>query len=849
MIFPRDALFLRREQPAPPSTSLEHVQDDHVTLSVCLDDAQTHSGDVFRASFELVGPKKYAGNVKLDYVVVYLYGVFMLNQEVLTACTNGPLSQKQENINLPFYGPNEKEEQKFLLFYSNPIVLCTDVNFATPSETTHYHLSCILPPFLPPTYNGKLIKFKYCMYVQAVKRLYRNRTQFVTNRYEQHLPLRILCGRCVHSPVLDLVLLPIKPSSSQGGGVTNGDNGEDPPDYLYHDFRVEVNEGDTSPAGSSKNPRPGGILESSPFNSPSIPLHLYNHVEKTPLDRLLCIYLLSSQRKEDSSLFLLNHVLPNYNYFHYMHVFLYVAHHWDYYTGELSLSGDADRIGSLRAFFSFLRWRGGYSIGGTSGGNTNPVEDPSSDHYSLQNHDNRMHDAYLSNYPDFVFNEIKYVPIRWYDNLVLHQPSSLPGETTDEEDFANLYLGEISSESSSDLDEAVDMREGASLHRCTPSEVVTNQTVEETPHQGEKHNAILPEHGKGFLLDKAYTTVDTIVQCMQEGDMFRRINTRKIKPQRLSPHVGSEPTGRVVVPPVVENPNGQTPNKDTSQNIYRINAGGKNICLITLMDGIDNQVTDTFPHGGIINVRLYFGGATIPTVHVDIRLKRVERVKVNPNLLTLQRNKLHDENVISDEGNTSLDSEGTPHHSICSCKLICERNVSTLHCSVKNVSFVLGEDVVPSFSNDTVRVDYLLDFDFFCRHKGDRTNSDQTSKGGKVNEVNEVNESNEGKGSIQPGKTNEANPTSALGRTHSDSLSLNESLDDNIYSLTFRIPIHITERAHDVCPHDASNSNGIPAWHAKVNKNEEGTTSQLLLQNSHKFVYADMRHFVRTLKM
>ncbi|GAB64840.1 hypothetical protein PCYB_032520, partial [Plasmodium cynomolgi strain B] len=461
----------------PPSDSLEHVQDDHVTLRVCLDDAQTHSGDVLRASFELVGPKKYAGNVKLDYVVLYLYGVYILNQEVLTACTNGPLVQKQENLNLPFYRVNEeKAEQKFLLFYSNPIVLCTDVNFGSPSETTHYQLSCILPPFLPPTYNGKLIRFKYCMYVQAVKRLYRNRTQFITKRYEQHIPLRVLCGRCIRSPVLDLVLLPIKPSSSQGEGATTGHNGGDPPECLYHDFR-----------------------------------HLYNRIGKTPLDRLLCIYLISSQRKEDSSLFLLNHVLPNYNYFYYMHIFLYVAHHWDHYTGELS------------------------------------------------------------------------------------------------------------------------RREASS-------------------HEGESHNAALPKNRKGLLMDKTYTIVDTIVKCMQEGDMYRRINTRMIKSQSLSPlHLASDSATRddgVVIPSVKDDPN-ELPNKNALQNIYRINSDGKNICHVTLLDGMDNQVTDSFPCGGIINVRLYFGDASICTVHVDIRLKRVERIKINSRFLTVQRNKLHDENELA----------------------------------------------------------------------------------------------------------------------------------------------------------------------------------------------------------
>ncbi|CAA9986591.1 conserved Plasmodium protein, unknown function [Plasmodium knowlesi strain H] len=893
--------FFAANNPHPPSASLEHVQDDHVTLRVCLDDVQTHSGDVFRASFELVGPKKYAGNVKLDYVVVYLYGVYILNQEILTACTNGPLSNKHENINLPFYGPNEKDEQKFLLFYSNPIVICTDVNFGTPSETTHYHLSCILPPFLPPTYNGKFIKYKYSMYVQVVKRLYRNRTEFVTKRYEHHLPLRLLSGRCIRSPVLDLVLLPIKPSICHQDGDSIHENGEDPLDYLYHDFRAEVidevvTQGDnTSPARSNKNFSTNrGILERGPLSSPSIPLHLYNHFGKTTLDRLLCIYLLSSQRKEDSSLFHLNYVLPNYNYFYYMHMFLYVAHHCDYYSRELSLSGEFHQLGCLRAFFSLLRSFSGYSIGGTSvdiipdepnkekdtqtEGKTNPVEEELSSSMSfLQNDDNHMHDTYLSNYPDFFFNEVKYVPLRWYDNLVLHQQSNFPIEATDEEDFANLYLEDISSESSSELEEEVDIGKQPCPDGWHSSQEMTNQRVDEASYKGDKNIVTLPEHGKGFLLDKVYTAVDTIIKCMEEGDMFKRINTRKIKPQSLSPHVASHPTDGVVASPVKDSPNGQTTNKDASQNIYRINANGKNICLITLMDGMDNQVTDTFPCGGIINVQLYFGDATIFTVHVDVRLKRIEQVKIDPTILTLQRNNIHDEIVIPDETRTSMDSEGKSHHCISSCKLINERNVSTLHCSIKNVNFVLGEGVVPSFSNDTVSVDYLLDFDFFCHGKEGGTNMGermelpyhtnqmvhQTNKGYKVNGANEE------KGSVQGGESNEWNKAETQGRIHSDSLHLNEFLDDNIYSLTFRIPIHIIEPAHNVCPHDVcpqdvcpqdvcpqdvcaydTGSNTNPTGHAKqVSTSEGGPTSHLLLQNSHKFMYADMRHFVRTLKM
>ncbi|KJP87876.1 hypothetical protein AK88_02480 [Plasmodium fragile] len=866
--------FLFSSNNPPPSASIEHVQDDHITLSVCLDDAWTHSGDVFKASFELVGPKKYAGNVKLDYVVVYLYGVYILNQEVITACTNGPLSHNQENINLPFYGVNEKEEQKFLLFYSNPIVLCTDVNFEVPSETTQYHLSCTLPPFLPPTYNGTVIKFKYCMYVEAVKRLYMNRTQFVTKRYEHHLPLRLLGGRGVHSPVIDLVLLPIKPNSSQGEdrNATEQD-GEDVSEYLYHDFRVEVHEGgvtqrDNAPARSSRKkdhtPHRGILERGSPFNAPFIPPHLYNRVGKTPLDRLLCLYLLCSLRKEDSSLFLLNHVLPNYNYFHYMHIFLYIAHHCDYYMGELSLSGDAHRMGSLGAFFSLLRSCGGYppleepSGENTthSGGKTNVLRDVSCcpPHLCLQNDDNHMHDAYLMNYPNFVFNQIKYVPIHWYDNLILHQQSNSPNEATDEEAFANLYLGDTTSESSSGLEEPAPTSEGVDA-RASSREMLS-QTMEDAPHEGGRVSTNLPEQRKEFLLDKAYTTIHTIVKCMQDGDMFRRINTRKIKPHRLSPHLVSGTTdkggGGVVVSPAKDNSNGPTQNKDASQNIYRINSGRKNICLITLMDGMNNQVTNTFPCGSIITVRLCFGGGPVSTVHVDIRLKRVERVKINPNLLTAQRNRVLGENEMADEGNTSVDSEGVCHRSICSYKLISERNVSTLHCSIKNVSFVLGEDVVPSFSNDTLRVDYLLDFDFFCRSKGEAAATGDTNGGeatrGETNGGHKINEPNEEKGSIQLGAKTEANAAEAQGGTHSDSLGLNECLDDNMYSRTCRIPIHITGRAHDVCPYDTS-INGTPAWHDTVNTSEGGNTRQLLLQNSHKFVYADVRHFVRTLKM
>ncbi|CAI7718215.1 conserved Plasmodium protein, unknown function [Plasmodium vivax] len=818
---------------APPGASLERVQDDPVTLSVCLDDAQTHSGDVFRASFELVGPEKYAGNVRLDYIVVYLYGLCVLNQELLTACTSGPLAQKQEHLNLPFYGASQKEEQKFLLFYTNPIVLCTDLNFSSPRERTHYQLSCILPPFLPPSYNGRALKFKYCMYVQAVKRLYRNRTQFVTQLYERHLPLQLLCCRCVCPPVLDLALLPIKPSS-----------GADPPECLCHDFRVEVRDGEKKHQGEAAQggtshwgASHGGILHMVPSNSPHFPPHLYKRGGKTPLDALLCLYLTSSLRKEDSSLFLLNHVLPNYSYFHHMHLFMYVAHHWGYYTGELSLSGDAHRIGSLDAFFSLLRSTGGTPTDGTSKGRgvltegeTNPMEN------LPPQKDDEVHHSYLSNYPHFSFNQMTYIPIRWFNNLVVCHPSDLPSEATDEEDLASLHMGETSSQSSSELEEATHIGGQSRPNRAT--------SFDETTHQGETANATLPPHRQGLLLDRAYTAVDTIIKCMHEGDMFKQINLRKVKPQRMSPHLGSNPSDRVTLPHEEDNPDGEEPSKEASQKIFRINSGGKNICVITLMDGMNNQVTATFPCDGIINVRLFFGDATICTVHVDVRLKRVERVKINPSLLTMQRSKLQDENEFLEGGNTSVDSEGTSHHCISSCKMISERNVSTLHCSVKNVSFVLGEEVVPAFANDTLRVGYLLDFDFFCRRGeakggegGEANDADQTNEAGNANHASEKKES-----------TNQANAAEVRGGTHPGSLSINESLDDDLYSLTFRIPIHITGRAHDVCPHDASSS-ANPPWHAKANTNESRITSQLLLQNSHKFVYADRRHFLRTLKM
>ncbi|GAW79351.1 hypothetical protein, conserved [Plasmodium gonderi] len=1005
------------------TVNLESVQDDKVTINIYLDEAYTHSGDVFKASFELIGPMKHIGNIKIDYVVLYLYGLYIFNEEAITVCATSQIVEKQENINLPFYGTDQTNEQKYLLFYSNPIILCTDMNFTKSNETFYYHLNCIFPPFLPPSYSGKNIKFKYCMYVQAVKRLYINRTQFVTKKYEHHVPLHLLSSKYTNSPVLDFSLYPIKPHNPRNPHLERNKTSQRDTayEYLYHNFHVTLYESSSSGSSGSSGPRKQNeerqnenpssrhALEKRTFNASHIPSYLYNNVNKSRLDSLVCIYNIACQRREDSSLFMLNYILYNYSYFYFLHLFLYLAHHYDYYTNELVPSvGDAKNVGSFNAFLHVLlacyrdqlvestASRGaltttpseqssyvpvlplfashigdahkglepttnqkketgknsnkkiyhqyatqgeksadqsgemmgeksanesgemtgeksanesGEKLGEKSSdqsgemtgeksadqsgemtgeksadqsgemtseksANESGEKDAHVDHeellkelythegdvhfdglvdqFFLKSDDKDLQNFYLSNYNNFVFNDMKYEPIRWYDNLVLGKSPNVHNASPDEEDVLNIYLETTDSASTSDVcdeednvpnsetkneylsrplnkeDHVVQMSKGGvmdltqgntkdKLGKITKMDIMQSADLSE-----EKVNNSTATNNQLFPFDEMYAKADTIIKCMHERNLFRRMYKRKIKPHCasycISPYMTHD-TSDTLVSEWDEEKEKMAITNGTSKNVYRINSNGKSICFITLTDGVNNKIKNSFSYGSTVNVNFDFRRAEIYTVHVDVYLKRVEKLKVNTNYLILNKNKIYDENDIINEGYSSVDSNETSYHLISNYKLVAQQSISTMQCSLKNVAFVLNEEIIPAFRNNIVKIDYLIDFNFFCLPKGMEAHHNSYFRFLSHKEF-------------------------FNGDNVNDNNNNDESDDGNMCNFTFRIPLHITERTHDFYPNDANTN---LAYQQKLNP--QCSRNQLLLHNSHKFMYTDRRYFVRTLKI
>ncbi|CRG93140.1 conserved Plasmodium protein, unknown function [Plasmodium gallinaceum] len=898
--------------------NFESLKNDEIILNIYLDDISYYSGDVFKAIFELKGPNKYIGNIKLDYIVIYLYGVYIFNKEVINVCDE--LIKKQDNINLPFYNENDLKEQRFLIFYTNSIILCSDIKFEKPNDTSYYILECILPSFIPPSYNGKNVKFKYYLYVHSVKRLYKNRKDFITKDYKACFPINILNSKYINSPFLNILSFPIKPFNLKMDNKKKSN-------YFFHNFHIKIK--DVNSKCTSNIPK---VI----FNSTCIPSYIYNNTKKSNLENLLCIYNIYSLRKEDSYLYLLNYFVNNYNYFYFMHLFFYFIYHYNYYVNnikttelfknikfdsflkilqnynyviknknpikiklnrqkismkqivnqpkhkkfskfssiercitknnhEICYSNDDMIITSKNKFHNALSIPN-VKLKKTDFSNTNIIYNKDNyksnyvnkneENYNKENSlnksinnksinedkdknkrknennfnnpidnfifydDNDLYDFYFCEYDNFVFNDIIYTPVKWYDNLVFdnsenssypqnyymednknnttninyESPSDFKSEnknsySSEEETYDELNYNQSYNKKNKDKNshnkfnekQTIDNLNKEKEKKLTEIHLIDNK---KTNFNKTKNNKVLENNFIKY--DKDFEKINTIIKFMIDCDMFKYINTKKMKSTNLQDEPMDTSNNKKEEDKIFNN---------VCRNVYRINSGNMNICYITLTDANNNKIANTFTYNSIININIDFRNAEISTMHVDATLQRYEKVKLKKKLLNIAKKNLYDENSVLEEGYSSFNSDESSYNVVSSYKTIIQQSVCTLYCSEKNISIILNDEVIPTFRNDLIKIDYFIDIDFYC------FNNDAFS--------------------LTP-------------------ISLYKEFE-NIYNLKFRIPIYIVEKTHEIYENYSNFDDSVSEIKLDQHK--------FFLKNNYKFTYMDKKHFIKSVTM
>ncbi|CXI19807.1 conserved Plasmodium protein, unknown function [Plasmodium berghei] len=880
--------FFRNKQDDNTNENTKEQGEEKVTLKIYLDEMFTHSGDIFKAVFELNGPQKTSENIQIDFIVIYIYGLYMFNNEVINLCAH-ELINKQNNINLPFYNRQNYYNHQYLIFYTNSIILSSNIIFKKNDQTYIYNLELLIPSFIPPTYNGKNIKFKYFLYIQSVKRFCKkNNKQYETKKYEACFPIKILTSKYKNSPVLDFYNFPIKPYELKTFSKTDSSK------YIFHNFRVKVSQVHTINTNEIENDQDNpskniNNLEKTPFNSCIIPSYIYNNKCKSNLDNLLCIYNICLQRKDDSSLHLINFIVNNYSYFYFTHLFFYLIYHYNYYFNIIQRKiKDSNQLSNITNFIRTLKYTSCMNVNNNNNVTNNDedileekkIHDMSSDVPTTLNNqinskpfendkkidenkeinnvlengddieirkmkkskhekisdsyfnnilydDKDLYNFYFCNYDNFEFNGLTYMPIRWFDNLYVKcQYSENDPDFVEKKIINNNYItysdenSEFSENSNTDIETFLGSKK--------TNEYITDKILSQNM-SGENRNEHMPinindkkdeknkeseinfQKDEVIYYDKFIEKIETILNYMRTKNMFRHINRKKIK--------NTFPTLMDISNKISNNECNDDfdgnhmcvlkskKNKNTNlMNIYKVNMNNKNVCIVTLMDKFQNKITNTFNRSSIININMNFEQAKdIYTIHADIYLKRVEKIKINTKFINLTTNKLYDDNDIIEKGNSTVsfeeefnknsnDNYDLNYTNITNTKIIFEKNVSILYCSNKNVTFILNEQIIPQFKNDLVKITYFIDINFYCLNKQYNT---------------------------------------------ADLFGVNNNILDNIYNLNFKIPINVIETIY----HTYENYSGIHFSDQTISQLEK---QQLMLKYDHKLLYTSKEDLIKT---
>ncbi|ETW19221.1 hypothetical protein PFFVO_01794 [Plasmodium falciparum Vietnam Oak-Knoll (FVO)] len=940
------------------NVNLECLNNDKINLHIYLDDIYYRSGDIFRCILEVRGPEKYIGNIKLDYVVLYIYGICIFNNDIINI--NEELIKRHHNIYLPFYKKEDTNEKKFLIFYTNSIIVCSDIFFNKCNNIFYYSLECLLPHFIPPTYNGKNVKIKYYVYVQALKRLYKNTKDFITKKYEANYSIPIINTKYKNNPILNFSYFPIKPYDIKSCKENQRHT------YLQHNFYIYIKElGNTkiymnnldsmdnkNNMLKNKNSNNNNIhnnihnnnihnnnihnkhilYNKTMYNISYIPTHIYNNIQKSNFDYFLCMYNLLSQRKEDSSLFLLNYIIPNYNYFYYLHCFLYLIYHYNYFQNIIKYNDNYSNfysscIKNNNTPFVFSLLLDNIEKGNTDcqtnyykelnqnesknikemlsnqqnqryqnkkeniNDHTNDInkfhcynnllnekekKKKNLDMYHMNDihpfmyNDKDLHDFYFCKYENFNFNNILYEPVLWCDNLIVDNYN----KRTPSEEKKNIHIQKLSDVRQNQSDELVhqskrknhhdnneDIIKGQNNNTCSNKKMddlsndnnlsndndLSNDNLKSDTEREIKYPSKekISKNKYSIIYNNKYYKMDTIIKYMIKNNMFRYyVNLKKMKNDFISNK--SNDKNSVIDKHNVSNKKNNKI-KMNSPNIYNINTNNKNVCIISLMDKINNKITNVFNYNNsIINININLQNAEICTKHIDISLKRIEKIRMKNKIFHISKNRsYYDEhdimeeeyyssssnktiscNLINMDSSSSSSSSSSPSSSpytsslqlkfpsknnilskkkeqsynvLCNTKTILEQHISTLSCSEKNINIILNEDIIPTFSNDIISIDYFIDMDFYCFNNKNNT--------------------------LQP-------------------FSLQTSFD-HVYNMTFRIPIYII----DTIQHEGYENINSTNLSASMIDDEPFDEHQICLKDGHKYEYVDKRCYIKKLEI
>ncbi|KYO00517.1 hypothetical protein PRSY57_0718400 [Plasmodium reichenowi] len=924
--------------------NLECLNNDKINLHIYLDDIYYRSGDIFRCILEVRGPEKYIGNIKLDYVVLYIYGICIFNNDIINI--NEELIKRHHNIYLPFYKKEDTNEKKFLIFYTNSIIVCSDICFNKCNNIFYYSLECLLPYFIPPTYNGKNVKIKYFLYVEALKRLYKNTKDFITKKYEANYSIPIINTKYKNNPILNFSYFPIKPYDIKLCKENQRHT------YLQHNFYIYIKKlGNTKIYNLDSMDKKNNMLKNNNSNNNNInininsinkkpllynktiynisyiPTHIYNNIQKSNFDYFLCMYNLFSQRKEDSSLFLLNYIIPNYNYFYYLHCFLYLIYHHNYFQNIIKYNDNCSNFypscinNNTPLVFSPLldniekgnRERQTNSYKELNQNESKNIKEMLSDQQN-QRHQNKkenindhtndvnkfhcynnllnekerekkkkkhldmyhmnyihpimyndkdLHNFYFCKYENFTFNDILYEPVLWCDNLIVDNYN----KRTPSKEEKNIHIQKSPNVRENQNDELVDESKRKDYHdnnedirkgknnnnnNNNNNNTCSNKKMDDLSNENNLSNDNLksdterkikcPSKEKiskkkySVIYNNKYYKMDTIIKYMIKNNMFRYyVNLKKMKNDFISNN--SNDKNSVIDKHNVSNNKKNKKIKMNSPNIYNINTNNKNVCIISLMDKINNKITNVFNYNNsIINININLQNAEICTKHIDISLKRIEKIRMKKKIFYISKNRsYYDEHDIIEEEyyssssnktiscnltNMSSSTSSSPsslqlkfpsknnilskkkeqsYNVLCNTKTILEQHISTLSCSEKNINIILNEDIIPTFSNDIISIDYFIDMDFYCFNNKNNT--------------------------LQP-------------------FSLQTSFD-HVYNMTFRIPIYIIDTIH----HEGYENMNSTNLSARMIDDEPFDEHQICLKDGHKYDYVDKRCYIKNLEI
>ncbi|SOV13000.1 conserved Plasmodium protein, unknown function [Plasmodium gaboni] len=863
--------------------NLECLNNDKINLYIYLDDIYYRSGDIFRCIIQVSGPEKYIGNIKLDYVVLYIYGICIFNNDIISVSEE--LLKRHDNIHLPFYKKKEDtNEKKFLIFYTNSIILCSDILFNKCNNNFYYSLECLLPYFIPPTYNGNNVKIKYYLYVEALKRLYKNTKDFITKKYEANYSIHIINTKYKNNPILNFSYYPIKPYDIK----LYKEN--DRHTYLHHNFYIYIKElGNTNKfinnsddinknyINNNNNIIYKPLLYKTIYNISYIPTHIYNNIQKSNFDCFICIYNLFSQRKEDSSIFLLNYIIPNYNYFYYLHCFLYIIYHYNYFQNILKCNRNYKNFylstinNNVSFFLSILdniekaNTKGILSdeynqrehnekvniydnkedtnTFNCSNKSLNEEKKKNTDIYHMNDihpimyDDKDLHNFYFCKYENFIFNDIIYEPVLWFDNLIVDNYNKVTSSKEEKDTHIEKSNEIIKNNQNGDSEDTTKRKDHDDNNEKNIRKLKNNTSSNEKMYDLSNDNVKSDTEKKiicqlnekknkdeyNVIYNNKFYKMDTIIKYMIRNNMFRYyINKKKIKNDFITNNVKDQKNMKY------ENTKKM---KINSPNIYNINTNNKNVCIISLKDKINNKITNVFNYNNsIINININLRNSQICTKHIDISLKRLEKIRLKKKFFNISKNiSFYDENNIIEEEdyssssykttssnskNTSLSSTSISslqlnvpskkkkksyNNVLCSNKIILEQHISTLSCCEKNINIILNEDIIPTFQNDIISIDYFIDMDFYCFNNKDNT--------------------------LQP-------------------FSLQTSFD-HVYNMSFRIPIYII----DTMQYEGSINMNSTNFSTTMIEDEPFDMHQIYLREGHKYDYVDKRCYIKNLEI